>query len=98
MSWLVKINCGGPGPLLLGAHLIIIVGGLFTLVGKNQIEGARAPWINIIVNCYCTRRLLYTKMLKETEETIVFFMTFLSLAAFQLGGGGLLPGYAHEIA
>ena len=29
-------------------------------------------------------------MLKETEteETIVFFVTFLSLVAFQLGGGG----------
>ena len=24
----------------------------------------------------------------ETEETIVFFVTFLSLVAFQLGGGG----------
>ena len=29
-------------------------------------------------------------MLKETEETIVFFVTFLSLVAFQLGEGG--PG------
>ena len=27
-------------------------------------------------------------MLKETEETIVFFVTFLSLIAFQLGGPG----------
>ena len=29
-------------------------------------------------------------MLKETEteETIVFFVTFLSMTAFQLGGGG----------
>ena len=39
-------------------------------------------------------------MLKETEtkETIVFFVTFLSLVAFQLGGGaGPLgpPGYAY---
>ena len=40
-------------------------------------------------------------MLKETEteETIVFFVTFLSLVAFQLGGGppALLPppGYAY---
>ena len=34
-------------------------------------------------------------MLKETqtEETIVFFVTFLSLGAFQLGGGP--PGYAY---
>ena len=32
-------------------------------------------------------------MLKETktEETIVFFVTFLSLVAFQLGGGGPSP-------
>ena len=34
------------------------------------------------------RVLLYAKMLKEneTEETIVSFMRFLSLIAFQLGG------------
>ena len=37
----------------------------------------------IIINYCCTRRHL-----KETEETIVFFVTFLSLVAFQLGGGG----------
>ena len=32
-------------------------------------------------------------MLKETqsEETIVFFVTFLSLGAIQLGGGPLAP-------
>ena len=34
-------------------------------------------------------------MLKETEETIVFFVTFLSLVAFQLGAWALLPGYAY---
>ena len=43
--------------------------------------------------------LLYAKLLKktETEETIVFFATFLSLVAFQLGGGPLGPpsGYAY---
>ena len=43
---------------------------------------------------------LYAKVLKETktEETIVFFVTFLSLVAFQLGGGpGPFgsPGYAY---
>ena len=34
------------------------------------------------------RVLLYAKKLKETEteEIIVFFVTFLSLVAFQLGG------------
>ena len=44
--------------------------------------------------------MLYAKMLKETEteETIVFFATFLSLVAFQLGGAppSLPPGYAYE--
>ena len=36
------------------------------------------------------RELLHAKFLKETEteETIVFFVTFLSLVEFQLGGGG----------
>ena len=35
--------------------------------------------------------MLYAKMLKETqtEETIVFIVTFLSLGAFQLGVGPL---------
>ena len=33
-------------------------------------------------------------MLKETEETIVFFVTFLSLVAIQLGGGGGGPPLA----
>ena len=44
--------------------------------------------------------MLYAKNAKktETEETIGFFVTFLSLMAFQLGGPGLLdpPGYAYE--
>ena len=38
-------------------------------------------------------------MLRETEETIGFFVTFLSLVAFQLGEGdvpiGFPPGYAY---
>ena len=43
----------------------------------------------------CTRVLLYAKIPKETEteETISFFVTFLSLVAFQLGG----PGYAYGL-
>ena len=42
--------------------------------------------MNTIVN-YCFKSvLLYAKMLKETEteDTIGFFVTFLSLVAFQL--------------
>ena len=74
---------------MLGGHLNWLV--------KIKLIG---PWINIIVNYYCTRVLLYAKMLKETEETIVFFVTFLSLGAFQLGGKGgpgklAPPGYAY---
>ena len=53
----------------------------------------------MIVNYCCTRVLLYAMILKETktEETIVFFVTFLSLVAFQLGGSGPTgpPGYAY---
>ena len=85
---------GTPGSiLLLGAHLNIIVEGPFKVAGKNEIEGARAPWITIIVNYCCTRVLFYAKMLKntETEETMVFFVTFLSLVASQLGGGACPP-------
>ena len=37
---------------------------------------------------------MYAKMLKQIEETIVFFVTFLSLVAFPLGGGPP-PGYAY---
>ena len=35
----------------------------------------------------------------EAEEIIVFFKTFLSLVAFQLGGPDLLPppGYAYAL-
>ena len=44
--------------------------------------------VNIIVDYRYKRVLLYTKMLKETEteKTIGFLVTFLSLVAFQLGG------------
>ena len=60
------------------------------MVGKNLIERARAPWINVIVNYCCTRALLHAKMLKETEteKAIVFFVTVLPLVAIQLGGLG----------
>ena len=80
LNWLPNMKLKGPGPLrtilLLGAHLNIIVGGPFKLVGKHEIEGARALWINIIIDYCCTNVLLYAKIVKETEETIVFFVTF----------------------
>ena len=55
--------------------------------------------MNIIVNYCCTRVLLYTKILKktETEKTIVFFVTFLSLVALQLGEGRAPSGYAYGV-
>ena len=47
------------------------------------------------------RVLLYAKMLKETKtkEAILFFVTFLSLVAFQLGGPPPPPppGYAYAL-
>ena len=62
----------------------------------------RAPWSSIlfIVNYYCTRVLLYAKMLKETEnEETRLFGKYLSLAAFQLRGPGPpgpTPGSAYD--
>ena len=44
------------------------------------------------------RVLLYAKLLKETEETIVFFVTFLSLVAFQLGRAPPSPPLATPMA
>ena len=39
-------------------------------------------------------------MLKKTEaeETTVFFVTFLSWVAFQLGGPWAPPGYAYDLS
>ena len=66
-------------------------GAFFNWLAK--FERAQTLWINIIVYYCCTRVLLYVKMLKETEteERMVFFVTFLSLIAFQLGEGGAGP-------
>ena len=56
--------------------------------------------INISVNYCGTNVLLHAKMLKETEESNDVFVTFLSLVAFQFGGGERasweLPGYVYE--
>ena len=59
------------------------------------MEGPRPPGLILLLITVVTFKL-YAKMLKETktEETIVFFVTFLSLVAFQLGGPGP-PGYAY---
>ena len=58
------------------------------------------PGSKLLLNTV-VRVLLYAKMRKETEETIIFFVTFLSLVAFQLGGrvvGPLAtPGYAYDV-
>ena len=53
----------------------------------------------LITAVQCTRVLLYAKMLKETEteETVVFYVKFLSLVAFQLGGGRA-PGYDYVLS
>ena len=51
--------------------------------------------VSIIVNYCCTRdavRKTYKKR-TETEETIFFFVTFLSLDAFQLKGRGWGRGF-----
>ena len=53
-------------------------------------------WVITVVSVYFSTR----KMLKETEteETIRCFVTFLSLVAFQLGGGFPPPfGYACDL-
>ena len=44
--------------------------------------------VNIIVNSYCAHVRCTQKVLKETEtkETVGFFVTFLLLLVFQLGG------------
>ena len=78
---------------MLGAHL--------NWWAKIEFWG-RPFWINIIVEYCSTRVLLYAKMLKETEteEAIVFLVTFLSLVAFQLEGGRAPcppPGYAYAV-
>ena len=68
-------------------------------LAKIKLRGP-GPWINIAVNYCCMRVLLYAKFLKETEteETIVFSVTFLSLVAFQLGGGLSGPTLATPMA
>ena len=55
------------------------------LLAKIELRGPGSLIVKLLL-CF-TVVLLYAKMLRETEteETIVFFVTFLSLVAFQLG-------------
>ena len=65
-------------------------------LAKIEFRWARRPWSSIlwlvtIVNEKCKKET-------ETEETIGFFVTFLSLVKFQLGGRAPCPspfGYAY---
>ena len=55
---------------------------MFKLAGKIDLRGSRGPWSSILlfaagVNEKC-------KIATEAEETIGFFVTFLSLVKFQL--------------
>ena len=82
---------------LLGQKPVIVF-GLYIYIGKNSIEGARPPWSSILLMInYCLR--VYSCRQKrqietETKETISLFVSFLSLVAFQLRGGGP-PGYVY---
>ena len=61
------------------------------------LPGSKILLITAVRLYSCTRKILKET---ETEETIVFFVTFLLLVAFQWGGRGLGPlpypfGYAY---
>ena len=58
----------------------------FDWLAKIELTGPGPPHHPIVVSYCFTRVLLYAKMLRETEteETIGFFVAFLSLVAFQL--------------
>ena len=65
------------------------------MVGKNKLRLGRQH--NIVVN-YCCKRKLQEK--NETEETIGFFVEFLSLVTYQSGKRGWPSGppkYAYEL-
>ena len=65
----------------------------FNWLAKTELRGGLV--VNIVVN-YCCKR----KMLEESEETIGFFVTFLSLVTFPLGVGGrapCFPGYTYVL-
>ena len=60
---------------------------------KIELKGPAPLVVIIIVNFCCTHICCTQKMLKETEteETISFFVTFLSSVAFQSEGRGRAP-------
>ena len=106
MNWLANIKLMGPRPpgsiLLLGAHLNW---GIFKhccrgpiLIGWQKLRRP-GPIVSMLLLITVVRvYLLYAKMLKitKTKETIVFFVRFLSLVAFQLGGPGP-PGCTYGL-
>ena len=54
-------------------------------LAKIELRGTRRPWSSILLISYLLSAKNATKKL-ETEETISFFVTFLSLVKFYLGG------------
>ena len=86
----------------LRLHLLErIHSGLYICIGWQKIK-LKGPCplvvnIDIVADCCCTRECCSRKMLKETqtEETIGFLSSFLSLVAFQLGGTGALGPSKH---
>ena len=54
-------------------------------LAKIELRGTRRPWCSILLISYT---VVSEKCQKETEteETIGFFVTFLSLVKFQFGG------------
>ena len=76
---------------LLEQKLSISPGLGIHLNWQAKTESRGVLVVNIVLN-YCCER----KMIKEikTEETLVLFVTFLSLVTFQLGGRALCPPLA----
>ena len=56
-------------------------------LAKIELRGPGPPNPQIVVN-YCFMRVLHAKIFREikSEEAIGFFVTFLSLVVFHLGG------------
>ena len=57
-------------------------------LAKTELREVRRPWPLILLVSYT---VVSEKCYKETEETIYFFVTFLSLVKFQLRGGDPAP-------